>query len=327
MSNSFAVGPSPQDPSMTIVCDIAGYSWPTSKRPRTERIRAVSRLSQSGRGRCVASDEKGAFPLLNCVCHIVVVGRREDLDPVRIRVEDLEKRRRCGSVDGSSQDDDKGDAGDESIIYEYTDDLMKYLSKISQKYIPPSSLSQDSGVFEVPYLSPEADAPIISPPRITDNVIADEGYASLPPIVIVGMIVDRSVAVGRSLKRAQAMHCGSRGAGEAEILVVPRHLPLSRLCYECVPESCLTGSEDETGDIVRDDEPLNIDTVLEILQRWVWYHGDIGRRDARNSTDLNSGKAFLQAAAEALQCHLARHPKRVIHNTSKMMEMLRVREE
>jgi hypothetical protein len=95
-----------------------------------------------------------------------------------------------------------------------------------------------------------------------------------PPTVIIGMIIDRKIKRGRSKRRADILG------------IQARRLPLDNFVN------------------LQNREPLNVDTVLELMQQWWWNEGDKG----------SEGNFFVEAACQAIERHARRHPNRPIHD-------------
>jgi hypothetical protein len=93
-----------------------------------------------------------------------------------------------------------------------------------------------------------------------------------PSTVIVGMIVDRRIKPGRSKRRAEMLG------------IEARRLPL------------------DTFANLHHQEPLNVDTVLELISQW-WWNEDKGNVD----------EVFVDAACQAINRHAKRHPNRPTH--------------
>jgi hypothetical protein len=122
------------------------------------------------------------------------------------------------------------------------------------------------------YLSPDA----------TQSLSATENP---PEVVIVGMLVDRKVQPNRSKSRAESLLEPPKGT--EEYVLDCAKLPLDVL---------------NVSDL-KSDEALNIDTVMEMMQRW-WMNC---------SKDGASKKAFIDASARSMLTHRNRHPVRTIH--------------
>jgi hypothetical protein len=122
------------------------------------------------------------------------------------------------------------------------------------------------------YLSPDA----------TQSLSA----AEVPPkVVIVGMLVDRKVQPNRSKSRAESLQESQKRTEECVLNCAK--LPLDAL---------------NVSDL-KVDETLNIDTVMEMMQRW-WMNC---------SREGPSKKAFVDASARSMLSHRNRHPVRTIH--------------
>ena len=107
-----------------------------------------------------------------------------------------------------------------------------------------------------------------------------------PKIVVVGMLIDRSIVESRSKRRAIDM--SMRAA----------KLPLDELKVKELAS----------------DEPLNVDTVMELMQRWWW------ECDATQTENVDPDlareqykKCFVVSAALSLRTQRIRHPNRTFH--------------
>lgn len=106
-----------------------------------------------------------------------------------------------------------------------------------------------------------------------------------PKIVVVGMLIDRSITAGRSKRRAA--HLNMRAA----------KLPLDELKVKQLAS----------------DEPLNVDTVMELMQRWWW---ECTTQTENIDTDLTReqySKCFAISAALSMRTQRIRHPNRTFH--------------
>ena len=144
------------------------------------------------------------------------------------------------------------------------------------------------GGTDLVYLSPDADE------RLNPNHCP-------PMVVVVGMLVDRKVQPNRSKLRAQEVQNQTKGNSydEKVVEIQVKRLPLDAL---------------RAVDL-NDDEPLNIDTVMELMERW-WRNVKVSDGDdILLSSDCvsNKPKLFTDAAIRALHTHRERHPNRTIH--------------
>lgn len=97
-----------------------------------------------------------------------------------------------------------------------------------------------------------------------------------PSIIVVGLLIDRRVVQpNRSQKRACFLN-----------------MPVARLAL------------DEFSNI-SPHEPLNVDTVMEVMQQW-WWNCESGEKK----------EGFIQAATQAIDRHCQRHPNRPLHRTT-----------
>jgi len=250
-----------------IVCD-AWYGFPTQKRPRRERILAVSKqIYNFIKWRKDYVTEKN----LKCaVSSVLVIGKNEDVDAIRERVEELQGK----DSDCCDGDDDNCNAPCFYLPGKDLEDLAGELVAVEMQ-------GDQSEV--IAYLSPDASeklSAIEAPPRI----------------VVVGMLVDRKVQPNRSKIRAESLlkQCADVESSTAvkEVAIVPFQLPLDAL---------------NVSDLSQ-DECLNIDTVMEMIERW-WVNAKFRDGD----TDAKRKLQFRDAAARALMTHRQRHPNRTIH--------------
>lgn len=101
-----------------------------------------------------------------------------------------------------------------------------------------------------------------------------------PEIAIVGLLIDRRVQPNRSRDRAN------------NIGIVARRWPLE----DCFAE-------------IDSHEPLNVDCVLEGMQQW-WYNW---KNTSPSCSDSIKRETFIQAASQAIEHHVKRHPSRPLH--------------
>lgn len=117
-----------------------------------------------------------------------------------------------------------------------------------------------------------------------------------PRIVVVGMLIDRRITEDRSRRRA-----------EDSLKIRAAKLPLDELSVKELSSS----------------EPLNVDTVMELMQRWYW---NCDRLEQKLQQISSSGtiieddsrlykKCFLEAAAWSMKSMKDRHPNRTVHKT------------
>lgn len=149
---------------------------------------------------------------------------------------------------------------------------------IDQQKINNSQNTTNTNNEEVVYLSPDASQTLSS--------------TSPPPrTVIIGMLIDRRITTDRSRKRA-----------EETLSIRAVKLPLDELNVQELTSQ----------------EPLNVDTVMELMQRWWWNCDGMEQRHAGDSCDDEAlggryRKCFLGAAAWAMKSQRDRHPNRTVH--------------
>jgi len=239
-----------------ILCD-AFYGFPTQKRPRNERVRAVSRqLTNFLQWRSEATEKNSN----NIHSHVHVLGKGKDIESVKTRVDELGTQTKAST---------------EQIIFDPDIEIRQFLDK--QNCTSSTQESQE----EVVYLSPDASYTLPTTCRP-------------PRIVIVGMLIDRRITEDRSRRRA-----------EESLNIRAAKLPLDELRVKEL-SSC---------------EPLNVDTVMELMQRWWWNCDRVEERLQQiNGSGGNTEKygqlykkCFIEAAAFAMKSQRDRHPNRTVH--------------
>jgi hypothetical protein len=101
-----------------------------------------------------------------------------------------------------------------------------------------------------------------------------------PRVVIVGLLIDRRIQPNRSRNRASSLE------------IQTEKWPL---------EECFAN--------ISENEPLNVDTIMEGMQEWHW--------NCSNETTKDGTKeCFVQAATSAIERHAQRHPNRPLHKTT-----------
>jgi len=323
----------------TIICDCY-YGFSRQKRPRQERIRSVAHqmfnfVSHKDSRHCDGGDDSctsDKYPGNETIAvKLMVVGENNDLHPLYERF--------CQLLHSSSffqnelhfymvyieEDDDDDERGrstkienkEVSIVFlpgktihqcvirhkRYVNILKSEKEEISKKidgeddllHIEFQNLQIQHGNDGNPVekMSPKA---MPANKEEKNNVVAylsPDAKSALdatqppPNIVVVGMLVDRRVVKGRSKSRADSLELSSFS------------LPMSLL------HSVVLG--------LSDDEPLNIDTVLDIMDMW-WTNSHRRQKyDNENESKNFNKKAFLDAALCAMKMHEARHPRRVLH--------------
>lgn len=245
-------------PRNLILCD-AWYGFPTGKRPRKERICAVSRqLANFLQWRC----ESNLNALHECKVHLL--GKDLDVNAVQDRFLEI------------ASEESASEKFSSKIDFKPNTDIRESLTQWR------NNSNTDE---EVVYLSPDASETLLSTSRP-------------PSVVIVGMLVDRRITSDRSRKRA-----------EESLSLRAVKLPLDVLNVKKMSS----------------DEPLNIDAVMELMQRWWVNCNKVDEQisiNARNvDDDYHDGrtskykKCFMEAAAWALKSHRERHPNRTIHKS------------
>jgi hypothetical protein len=112
------------------------------------------------------------------------------------------------------------------------------------------------------------------------------------------MLIDRRITEGRSRRRAEDL-----------LNIRAAKLPLDELSVKELSSS----------------EPLNVDTVMELMQRW-WnncdkleqrIHDKVVENNDSNTEALSQlyKRCFLEAAAWSMKSQRDRHPNRTLHKT------------
>ncbi|KAL7523998.1 hypothetical protein ACHAWF_000779 [Thalassiosira exigua] len=135
---------------------------------------------------------------------------------------------------------------------------------------------QTASMGDVVYLSPDAS-------------IALSTDVPPPRTVIIGMLIDRRITEDRSRIRA-----------ETTLKLRAAKLPLGELNIKELISK----------------EPLNVDTVMELMQRWWWNCDRLESQKEAIGDELQPNAyrtCFLEAAAWAMKTQRDRHPNRTIH--------------
>jgi hypothetical protein len=269
------------DSPCIIICD-AWYGFPKEGRPRKERILAVSKQIynfSSWRSNYMKDTIKKKG------CQVVVIGEAKDIESIKERVEELERKMvdlnmTKNAVGGK---DAKGTTNIEQVSFLPGETLEELASELSNETL--ESINESNAVIS--YLSPDADE------KLNASMIP-------PRIVVVGMLVDRKVQPNRSKLRAESLipqdHKDDSEGTLDSTMIQPVQLPLDALNVKDLSE----------------DEPLNIDTVMEMMQRW-WLNSHSHSIAHTEPSALQRKKYFVDAAARSLLTHRQRHPNRVIH--------------
>jgi hypothetical protein len=254
-------------PNPIILCD-AWYGFPQQKRPRKERIYAVSRqlanFLQWREEYCPKQTNSGDV-IQSKSCSVCLLGTGNDVQAVKDRVCEIE-----GQV-STSHNTNKWKV---QVEFAADVDIHRYLER------RVSNGHKNDAV----YLSPDAEGTLSTTCR--------------PPcIVIIGMLIDRRVTTHRSRLRA-----------EETLNIRTVTLPLDELNVKELTSK----------------EPLNVDIVMELMQRW-WYNCDkLELKLSQIDKDLSEEavgslykRCFVEAAAWAMKSQRERHPNRTVHITTK----------
>lgn len=317
-----------------LICDCS-YGWPNQKRPRKERIRAVA--AQIFNYLEWQDQQQKLLLQTNDLNHSrflfkrkqLVIGKKDDLEPLQERlmallasssikdknciefkpdlsIQDCVRlycTKECNSLSKNSKSNENKNENSLENISERDNDNDDLLSKgmnnlqikndkeekqeiagsdheVSkdsqhnlQKHIECEILTNQMDDEQAIYLSP-------------DGSITLDPSQPPPKVVVIGMLVDRNVTPNRSKNHAE------------QLQVVSAKLPLSCIYIQ---------DNDDKND---DEEPLNIDTVLEIMDRW-WTNHCFDNQNINNNESEKHGNtnSFVYAATEAMKSHKKRHPK------------------
>ena len=302
-SKSKSTALSQQSSPPLILCD-AWYGFPTQKRPRRERICAVSRQLDNflkwraghykdlcgvsnGEGKSVEKD----FDL----CHVCLLGNEGDVEAVRNRMVEISNKNTSHSSSLSNstvvEEEEMTDV-EKEMIFTPNIDIPDFLT-LRKDNNNQTTKFHSNNEEEVVYLSPDAPHTLstTSPP---------------PSTVIIGMLIDRRITSHRSRLRA-----------EETLNIRAVRLPLDELHVKELSS----------------EEPLNVDVVMELIQRW-WWNCDrlegklmpnvddgtkVTKEDSGNEEKikkkLSEGykQCFVEAAAWAMKSQRERHPNRTVH--------------
>jgi hypothetical protein len=318
--------PTPARPR--LILDVS-YGWPAEKKPRKERINAVANQLH------VFILARANTPF----CQIVVLASQEaDLEPLRKRFCELRKQEREERMRKAAPAAAESEVGTTAPSANGGKGCSRGKNKkgkpLEKKAAPPAVVLVEPTAEEL--LGPVifAVGEIATYCRLgggkqqtecsegtTSQKVEDEeeddmddcyylspdsphylsAKAPPPQTLIIGGIVDRNVAINRSLK-----HALKGGLKETRIV----KLELERCNLE--------GLEGE--------EPLNIDNVMEICDAWHSLYFD-AMNDGGGGAELEKGedqegaetsmssRSFDRAATEGMMAHQERHPMRTLHDS------------
>uniref|UniRef100_A0A7S2RSB4 SAM-dependent MTase TRM10-type domain-containing protein n=1 Tax=Eucampia antarctica TaxID=49252 RepID=A0A7S2RSB4_9STRA len=261
--------------SMTIICD-AGYGFPRAKRPRRERIGAVSRQLYNYLiwKKQQSPPQQSSQPSIvnNNDVHLHMMGSMEDWKCIQDRIQELLLSTTTNNTGNNSTTDsiNNNNNNNNNNNIEYLCPLAFPKMIQSNNNNNNNSNSRKKKKMRVCYLSPDAD-----------NVLSLEDGP--PDVVIVGMLVDRLTQLNRSKERS---------------LDIDENIYCARLPLHTIGASDLSSNE-----------PLNIDTVLELITRWHWNF--VGGKKEET--------AFRMATLYAMATHRKRHPNRTLHNNEQQL--------
>jgi len=392
-----------------VICD-AWYGFPSQRRPRKERVLAVSRqicnfLSWRRRNkeecnRTSISVANTTTPKMTMMtdCVLYVIGKDDDVSTIQERVDKIVRDEWKG---GSIDDDDtcqcqflhgvtleqlstriqftrsRSHVHDDHIHLPHTetpnaepnasnnndnidnnniDNNNIDNNTTHHQHLSPHSTPQKHQSFNLTTIIPTNEDIIYLSPDADETL---DPHSPPPSILVIGMLVDRRVQPDRSKKRA-AQSIARLSQRSSPPTTPPNNTTTTCTHHPNKPaERCTQGTEEgkHTAPVhdgtpasltircarlpldalnVSDlgtDEALNIDTVMEMLQRW-WdnYYartvystevaaGSSGVEGCRGNEDGVCGTGgvavlrgcFTDAAARSMLTHRTRHPNRTIH--------------
>ena len=141
------------------------------------------------------------------------------------------------------------------------------------------------GGNDIVYLSPDAETTLDFTATPESAPTGKTLIAQPPKIIIIGLLIDRrTIQTNRSLERASKLR--------KEILI--RRWPIESVVKE-----------------MHQNEPLNVDCVLEGMQQWYW--NCYCRKTERSAVANPCVTALYDAMYQALCHHQKRHPERTRH--------------
>ena len=305
-----------------IICDCT-YGWPTQKRPRNERIRSVAQQLFNYKNRSFQAESSDCSSSASFQIILIAIGGRKALQPLHVQYDKLSSAKNdttvmtrkitpstwvkgkdmlrdtilvatkkkedipilffsdCTMIDCLQECHSLLDDNDDCVV---VTDGMNSLSV--------NGNSRD-GKVETAIEQGQPNEAIIK----TACYLSPDGIKTLnpklppPKIVIVGMLVDRRVTINRSRNKAAV---------------------LNLISYQ-LPMSLLTTQRNSNIGLIRNDEPLNIDTVLDLMDGWWRNHFHSSHSDKFSESDENL-QSFLDAADIAMKIHSDRHPMRTLHH-------------
>ena len=273
--------------SPIIICD-AWYGFPSQKRPRKERINAVSRqLSNFIQWRTSSLSSKSKSSVKDSVqqnnCQVSLLGSEGDVQAVHDRMDELATTSNTQSTSTTCSNNE--------VEFQPNIAIHEFINKQTMH----NTNNEEDDTDTIVYLSPDASHTLSStrPP---------------PRIVIIGMLIDRRITTDRSRIRA-----------EETLKIKAVKLPLDEL---------------NTKELTS-HEPLNVDTCMELMQRWWWNFDQLvllkkeqqeqkeqsnnedNKDEEEESRDIMYRNCFIDAAAWAMKTQRERHPNRTVHITNK----------
>lgn len=216
-------------------------------------------------------EKKNNFNYDSLISKLYVIGKKEDIEAIRNRVDVLIERIKISK-------------SSEKVDTEYDSWECTYLPDILLENL----ICQTVKLRPALYLSPDASHTL-------------SAKCEPPTVVIVGMLVDRKIQPNRSKSRAESLMELRSGDG---ITINEEVAYISTIKCGRLPLDVLNVSD------LHSNEPLNIDTVLELMQRW-WFNVN---------TKGSNQNSFVDAATRSLLTHRSRHPVRTIHGGAKPLK-------
>ena len=278
-----SLSPPPSPP--IIICD-AWYGFPSQKRPRKERINAVSRqlsnFIQWRSSSSLSSKSSAKDTAQQNNCKVSLLGSEGDVQAVNNRM---------GELVTSNAQSTSTTCSNNEVEFQPNVAIHEFINKETKH----NTNNEEDDSDTIVYLSPDASHTLSStrPP---------------PRIVIIGMLIDRRITTDRSRIRA-----------EETLNIKAVKLPLDEL---------------NTKELTS-HEPLNVDTCMELMQRWWWNcdqlvlpkkeqeeqkeqsNNEDNNDEEEESRDIIYRKCFIDAAARAMKTQRERHPNRTVHITNK----------
>jgi hypothetical protein len=298
-------------------------------------------------------------------CKVYVIGRGTDIQAIEKRMGELLRDAKANDGDGKSDDDGVGDDDGDGVgvdVEELKDALSKcsFLQDTSLEDLvrrlkcESESAECTSAEFETESAATTAatttgrkDPNLNVAVYLSPDVETRLSTTKQPPrIVVVGMLVDRKVQANRSKQRVESLEAPASSPAptptpnlnqteDSAVTLDPDGDNVEQATETAAATAATNSVLIEGARLplevlnVSDlgiDEPLNIDTVMEMMQRW-WFNLDIHRCSIDIDIDTSiSGSGSVNsesetkltsicrdALARSMLTHRQRHPNRTIH--------------